>query len=409
MEKERKISILKDIISIKSVNGNEKEVAKYYQELFNEFGISSELIDYSEGRSSIVAEIENGPGKTLVVSGHMDVVSEGNEEDWTYPPFEGHIDEDGVIWGRGASDMKPGLTAFALALINLNESKNFTGKIRFIGTVGEEIGELGAAQLTDKGYIDDADALLIGEPCNVGVVYAHKGSLNYKVISKGQAAHSSEPKIGINAVENLNIAINKIREHIEKRSNEVHDDILGDMYHSFTVIKGGTQVNTIPDYAEFEANVRTIPQLSNDDLINEIQEIIDELNKSDAFDLTLEVTANQPAVESRADSDLIKTILEVANNNPDLSAKTMIDNMSKIVGKDLSKMSSIDELKEIQPMVISGTTDAAQFLKNKKDIEFAVYGPGMPLLNHKTDERINLDQYLAFIDGYTEIFTKYLK
>ena len=66
MEKERKISILQDVIRIKSVNGNEEEVAKYFQDLLKEYDIESELVPWEEeGRSSLVATIKKGEGKVL--------------------------------------------------------------------------------------------------------------------------------------------------------------------------------------------------------------------------------------------------------------------------------------------------------------------------------------------------------
>lgn len=92
----------------------------------------------------MVAEIHHGDGKTLAISGHLDVVSAGDVSQWTHPPFSAHIDDDGVLWGRGASDMKSGLAALAMAMIHLNETKNFTGTIRLMATVGEEVGEYGS-------------------------------------------------------------------------------------------------------------------------------------------------------------------------------------------------------------------------------------------------------------------------
>lgn len=124
MNQQTYINMLQDVIQIQSENGNEEAVAKYYQDVLNDHGIDSKLITYSEGRSSLVAEIANGEGKVLVLSGHMDVVSSGDKDQWTHPPFSGDI-EDGIIWGRGASDMKSGLTALVIAFIKLKESGRF--------------------------------------------------------------------------------------------------------------------------------------------------------------------------------------------------------------------------------------------------------------------------------------------
>ncbi|MCT1796948.1 ArgE/DapE family deacylase [Helcococcus kunzii] len=366
------------------------------------------MVEFDEGRCSLVAEISNGEGKTLAISGHMDVVNAGNEEEWDKPPYAGIIKND-VIWGRGASDMKSGLAALVLAMIDLHNSKKFKGKIRLLATVGEEIGELGSKQLTDEGHADNIDAMLIGEPVNIGIVYAHKGSLNYKVTSKGLAAHSSAPETGNNAIENLLKLINeitvKINENIEKYVNKV----LGKTIHNITLVKGGTQVNSIPDYAEYEANARTIPEYSSEDVINDIQNIINQFNKESKNNFELIVTANQAPVETKPDSELIKVIQEVVNDYEDIKPKNLIKSMEDLLDTDLSFVSELlGDAEAIQPIAVSGTTDAAQFIRANKDIELAVFGPGVPVLNHKINERMPLSQYLDFIEAYKMIFEKYL-
>lgn len=422
MNREERVKIFQDFIRIKTANDNERELALYIQKLLNEHDIESELVEFREGRDSLIAEIHNGEGKTLAISGHMDVVDAGDASAWTHDPYGGDVVDD-VLWGRGASDMKSGLAALAIAFIETKERGNFKGTIRLIATVGEEVGELGAGQLTKKGYMDGVDGLLIGEPCNVGVVYAHKGSLNYKVTSKGVGAHSSAPEIGVNAVENLSVAVTAIKERAAEWHETVHNDIFGHMDHSITVIKGGSQVNSIPDYAEFEANVRTVPEKSNQEILDEIQGILDELNKQKGFDLTLEVTANQPPIQSHKDSKLIQTVVDVVNGIPSLAPKAVIGSMAKVLGIDIEKVvrheldpmtveksaDKMDDLLAFRPIAIAGTTDAAQFLReNAEEVDFAVYGPGMPMLNHKTDERMPLDQYVDFIEAYNQIFDAYL-
>lgn len=408
MREDNSISILQDVVKIASENDKEQLVAEYYQKLLKSHGIESKLVEFSEGRCSLVAEIENGDGKTLALSGHMDVVDAGDKNEWVFPPFSGHI-EDGVIWGRGTSDMKSGLTALVIAMIDLNESKQFKGKLRLLATVGEEIGELGSAQLTDEGYVDDVDGMLIGEPCNLGIVHAHKGSLNYKVISKGISAHSSTPEMGDNAIENLVDVINEINKILKEKIDQFENDVLGKAIHNITLINGGSQINSIPDYVEFQANARTIPEFNNEDMINLIKEVLDNFNKVDKYNFELLVTANQPPVEARPDSRLIGIITETVRDFESLKPQNLILSMEKLLVEDLSDLKkSMDNLREIAPTGVSATTDAAQFLRRNKDMELAIYGPGVPMLNHKVNERIPLDQYLDFIKAYKRIIERYL-
>lgn len=409
MNQQTYINMLQDVIQIQSENGNEEAVAKYYQDVLNDHGIDSKLITYSEGRSSLVAEIANGEGKVLVLSGHMDVVSSGDKDQRTHPPFSGDI-EDGIIWGRGASDMKSGLTALVIAFIKLKESGRFKGTIRLLATVGEEVGELGSTQLTSLGYLDDVDAVLIGEPCNLGVVYAHKGSLNYKVVSKGIAAHSSTPDLGENAIDYLLTAMTMISERIAQQAEQVENPVLGKTFHNITLLSGGSQVNSIPDRAMFEANARTIPEYDNEAVMATVEAVLEELNQIKCVDLEAVITANQPPVETTPDSQLVQTILQVANRHASLKPQFLIQQMNDVLGKDmLSEDMASSVFDSVQPMVVSGTTDAAQFVRANAHLEVAVYGPGMPTLNHKIDERLPLSQYLDFIEVYQEVIHEYLQ
>lgn len=378
MEKEKKISILQDVIRIKSVNGNEKEVAEYFQNLLKEYDIESELVDYEEpGRSNLVATIQKGEGKTLGISGHLDVVSAGDESQWKYPPYDAHI-EGNKLYGRGSTDMKSGTTALILSLIEMKEEGiEFEGTIKLLLTVGEEVGELGSMQLTELGYADDLDALLIAEPTSYSIVYAHKGSINYTVESHGKSSHSSMPEEGINAINQLNQFITKANKEMDEVTDKYENDILGKFIHNITVIEGGDQVNSIPDYAKVEANIRSIPEFSNDQTVELLEKIINEINEDLDGTLKLIVDFNKQPVESDPDSELIQNIQNIFDENLPL------------IG-------------------ISATTDAAEFTKAEKDFDVVIFGPGVPSLPHQVDEYVEIDNYLEFIDVYKKLFPAYL-
>lgn len=404
--KEEAVQLLRDMIQINTENDNEEELARYIQEFLSAHGIESELVEFAPRRASLVAEISNGPGKKLGLTGHLDVVSAGNVEDWTHSPFSGFVDENKILWGRGASDMKSGLAALVLAMVALHESQDYSGTIRLLATVGEEVGEYGSKQLTKLGYVDDLDGMLIGEPCNIGIIYAHKGSLNYKVTSKGTAAHSSMPELGNNAIEHLNHAMLKISEAIAQEATKHTDPELGQTFHNITVVTGGQQVNSIPDWASFEANARTIPAFDNQDVIRTVKYVIEELNEQEGFDLSIEVTADQKPVVSDKHSPLIQSILKVQQQFPSLQVPAQLKQMEEVLGGDLSGQNNLPTT--LVPLAVSGTTDAAQFTLSEKTFDVAVYGPGIPMLNHKIDERLPVEQYWDFIAIYQAILSDYL-
>ncbi|MBV0970730.1 ArgE/DapE family deacylase [Listeria monocytogenes] len=378
MDQQKKIQILKDMVNIDSTNGHEEQVANYLQKLLAEHGIESEKVQYDVDRASLVSEIGSSNEKVLAFSGHMDVVDAGDVSKWKFPPFEA-TEHEGKLYGRGATDMKSGLAAMVIAMIELHEEKQkLNGKIRLLATVGEEIGELGAEQLTQKGYADDLDGLIIGEPSGHRIVYAHKGSINYTVKSTGKNAHSSMPEYGVNAIDNLILFYNEIEKYVA--SIHATNEILGDFIHNVTVINGGNQVNSIPEKAELQGNIRSIPEVDNETLKRRIVEIVNELNKKKHVKLELLFDYDKQPVFSDRNSSLV--------------------NVARDVAKGIIK-------EEIPLLGISGTTDAAEFTKAKKQFPVIIFGPGNET-PHQVNENVSIGNYLEMVDVYKRIATEFL-
>ncbi|EJG4232144.1 ArgE/DapE family deacylase [Listeria monocytogenes] len=378
MDQQKKIQILKDLVNIDSTNGHEEQVANYLQKLLAEHGIESEKVQYDVDRASLVSEIGSSNEKVLAFSGHMDVVDAGDVSKWKFPPFEA-TEHEGKLYGRGATDMKSGLAAMVIAMIELHEEKQkLNGKIRLLATVGEEIGELGAEQLTQKGYADDLDGLIIGEPSGHRIVYAHKGSINYTVKSTGKNAHSSMPEYGVNAIDNLILFYNEIEKYVA--SIHATNEILGDFIHNITVINGGNQVNSIPEKAELQGNIRSIPEVDNETLKRRIVEIVNELNKKEHVKLELLFDYDKQPVFSDRNSSLV--------------------NVARDVAKGIIK-------EEIPLLGISGTTDAAEFTKAKKQFPVIIFGPGNET-PHQVNENVSIGNYLEMVDVYKRIAIEFL-
>ena len=380
MIKEEKIKILQDVIQIETVNDNEVAVAEYFKNLLNEYGIDSKLVEYSPTRANLVAEIKGEkPGKVLIFNGHSDVVAAGDPKEWTHPPFAGVI-EDGKLYGRGATDMKAGLTALALAMIEIKEQDLLkAGTIRFIITVGEEIGMYGSKQMTEEGYVDDADAIIVGEPKmgNGKIVTAHKGSVQYEIVSYGRSAHSSMPELGINSIQQIVDFIPVANEKIAEAASKGENEKLGRMLNAFTVIDGGDQINSIPAITKLKGNGRTVPEVDNEMFLDALNASIDEINNQIEGRLELNIMQNNPAVESDFDTDLIQSFRNVANV-------------------------------EIEPVGMTGATDASNFGRIEKDFDLAIYGPGVMEVAHQVDEYVEIEDYLNFIDLYQKVAQDYL-
>lgn len=400
-EKE-KIQLLADIVELQTENNNEIDVCNYLTDLFDKYDIKSEILKVNEHRANIVAEIDNG-SPILALSGHMDVVDAGNQDNWSYPPFQ-LTEKDGKLYGRGTTDMKGGLMALVVSLIELKEQNELPhGTIRLLATAGEEKEQEGAKLLADKGYLDDVDGLIIAEPTGSGIYYAHKGSMSCKVTATGKAVHSSVPFIGDNAIDTLLEFYNLFKEKYSelKQQDTKHELDVAPMFKSLigkeiseedanyasgltavcSIINGGKQFNSVPDEASLEFNVRPVPEYDNDFIESFFQNII---NDVDSNKLSLDIPSNHRPVTSDKNSKLITTIKDVA--------------------------SSYVEQDEIFVSALVGATDASSFLGDNKDnVDLAIFGPGNPLMAHQIDEYIEKDMYLKYIDIFKEASIQYLK
>ncbi|MCI1276589.1 MAG: ArgE/DapE family deacylase [Pediococcus acidilactici] len=372
------VDVLRDLVNINTSNGNEIKTATYIKTLLEKFDINATIIPITDSRVDLVAEIGNGE-PVLGISGHMDVVPAGDENNWNSDPFI--LDErDNKLYGRGTSDMKSGLAAMIIAMIQIKENNLLSrGTIRLMATMGEEVGELGSQKLYEDGYMDDVDALVIGEPSGYMVVYAHKGSMDIKLKSKGKAAHSSLPEEGYNAIDPLISLLNKANK-LFKDSNK-QNSLLGKATFSTTIIEGGNQVNSIPEFASSEMNIRTIPEFDNKEVEKIMEDLVHKQNEAGA-EITMDIYMSQPSVETDSNSSLVK--------------------LSKDLG---TKYAGFD----VEAVAIPPVTDASNLLKGKsKSFPLAIFGPGSDT-PHKVDEYVDKQMYLDFICLYVDLFTSYLK
>jgi acetylornithine deacetylase len=157
-----------------------------------------------DGRVNVVARWPgSGGGRSLILNGHVDVVSTGDLSLWREPPWSGTI-RDGILHGRGSCDMKSGLAAGIIAVQVLRDLEwQPAGDLTIESVVGEESGGCGTLMTIVDGIT--ADAAVILEPTALTLCPVQSGALTFRLIVRGRAAHGAMRQHGVSAIEKFQL------------------------------------------------------------------------------------------------------------------------------------------------------------------------------------------------------------
>ena len=225
-------------------------------------GIAAHLVHDETGeKANLFATIGPDTDGGIVLSGHTDVVPvEG--QDWATDPFETMI-KDGLLYGRGACDMK-GFIAVALSLVPDMVKADLQTPLHFALSYDEEVGCIGVPHLLAKiaAELPSPSIAIVGEPTDMALVNAHKGMATFKTTVTGLEAHSSAPQLGVSAITHAA----EIVQFIDRLAREIAEH--GPFHDAFTPphttfnigrVTGGTAVNIIPRQCTVEWEFRLIP------------------------------------------------------------------------------------------------------------------------------------------------------
>jgi acetylornithine deacetylase/succinyl-diaminopimelate desuccinylase-like protein len=218
--------LLQRLIQVDTTNppGNETAAAELLRDYLEADGIACELIARSPERANLIARIPGGDGPSLLFLGHTDVVL-ADPAEWSVPPFSGEL-QDGMVWGRGAIDMKSQVAANAVAFASLaREGFRPSGDLIFAATADEENGtgfglEWLCAAHPDAVRCDfsinegggDRVELEDGRAIYQATV-AEKMTAPFQILVKGRSGHASVPRIADNALVNATRLIDRIAEY----------------------------------------------------------------------------------------------------------------------------------------------------------------------------------------------------
>jgi succinyl-diaminopimelate desuccinylase len=201
---------------------------------------------------------ESGPN--LCFAGHTDVVPPGDTAGWTHPPFGAEI-HDGVLYGRGAVDMKGAIACFVAAALRVQAAGPLPGSISFLITGDEEGPSInGTAKVLDwlAARGETLDACLVGEPSNPQALgdeikIGRRGSLNAVLTVAGKQGHAAYPQLAENPVPKLARMIDRLSsQSLDAGSHDFEPSSL-----QVTVIEvANTATNVIPAEARARFNIR---------------------------------------------------------------------------------------------------------------------------------------------------------
>ena len=212
-----------------------------------------------DGKAGLLARIGPDVDGGVVLSGHTDCVPvEG--QPWTTDPFT-LTERDGLLVGRGATDMK-GFIAAVLAAAPRFADADLGRPLWVLLTWDEEVGTVGAGPMTAALLEHTTPACcIVGEPTSMRPVVAHKGVRSLRVVVHGRDGHSSKPARGANAV----VAAARIAVHVDEVAAALRarggDPLFDPPYTTFNVatISGGQAINIIPRRAELTFEYRPVP------------------------------------------------------------------------------------------------------------------------------------------------------
>ncbi len=368
------IELTSKLIAIPSINppreeGNMNKIASFIRDWFDENGIRAKIKEYEKDWPVVIAEVGKGD-KTILLNGHFDVVPEGQESFWKYPPFGGKI-EGNKIYGRGATDMKAGVALAMVLTKELADKLNF--RLVFTAVSDEETGGFKCSKNLSEEI--KADLAIITEPSGYSnIVIGEKGLLQTRLITRGKIAHGSVPSLGINAIQlmiedlmnlsNISSFEVPIPDELKKvivESKQILKEKLGKeipeldrISFNIGLIKGGVKVNVVPDYCEAEVDMRIPPGISYEEAFEKVKGLI-----------------------THASAILI----QFSNPNYSSPSNVYVAKLKETIEKTLNI--------EAHFSILTGATDGRYF--RLKDIPTVIYGPGDPSLAHTYDEYVSIE------------------
>ena len=354
------LKLSSELISFKSVSPKSAGSLEFIRDILNENKFVCNLLEFGDKKvKNLYACFNGGNGPNLCFAGHTDVVPPGNIKNWSSDPFIPNV-KKGVLFGRGASDMKTAIASFICASLKFikKENKKFNGSLSFLLTADEE----GDADYGTKEVVEwmiknkkKIDFCIVGEPTNPSflgemIKVGRRGSLNGEIIVNGIQGHVAYPEKCKNPIDGVLEICKELNKPLDKGSELFQPSNL-----VITSIDVGNNVtNLIASNATIRFNVRFNDKFKSSEII----QILDDRLKKTSCNYNMKIKVSGESFfnySEKLTTSLVSAIKKVTKKNPELSTS-------------------------------GGTSDARFISKICPVIEFGIVGKTM----HQIDENVNL-------------------
>jgi acetylornithine deacetylase len=338
------VEFLKKLINFKSVTGMENSIQTFLAGILQKGGLETDLFEIDtrkieeetlyapsklsyDGRPNLVAiRHGSGGGRSLLFNGHVDVIP-AEERVWEFDPWAGQI-KDGLLYGRGASDMKSGLTAMTMAALAINSTGiHLKGDIVLEYVVDEEFTGNGTLSCFNRGYT--ADAAISCEASDLEIQPAATGSMWFEIDVQGRSASMSRRWEAVSAIEKafrICKAVDDFEQiRIQEAKHPMYPDPRGPVACFVGTLNAGTFASAPPAMAKITGRMGILPR--EDYLVAQqsLKDYVYEVSKLDPW-----LRSHLPKVEFKgmlalpaeisADSEIVRVTAEayqaVMNQEP---------------------------------------------------------------------------------------------
>lgn len=291
-------------------------VIEHLANWLDDLGFATELMPLPDAphKANLVATIGSGEGG-LVLAGHTDTVP-FDETKWQTDPFK-VTDRDDRLYGLGTCDMK-GFFPVALEAASQFAASDLTKPLTIVATSDEESSMAGARYLVEQDK-PKADYAIIGEPTGLMPVYAHKGIAFISIQLQGHSGHSSNPDLGCNALDSMHKVMGELIAFRSELGQEFKNPAFEVQVPTMNLgcMHAGDSPNRICSHAELQIDMRLLPGMDTDEIIERLQGRLQQIIAECGTLLTMNTHYPPvPPFASNLEGDLVQTLARHSGNAP---------------------------------------------------------------------------------------------